>query len=80
MPTVMFQEHVGDYRAWLRLRWQCGPACRIRCTGSRVYRNADNENDLLILSDFADEARARIASSIAQLSSATHWPPTADTK
>ena len=36
-----------------------GQRAEFSCNGSRVYRNADNENDLLILLDFADEARAR---------------------
>ena len=60
MPTVMFQEHVGDYRAWRSVfDGNAGQRAEFSCTDSRVYRNADNENDLLILLDFADEARAR---------------------
>jgi hypothetical protein len=43
MPTVMFQEHVGDNRAWR----------------SVFDGNTDNENDLLISADFADEGRER---------------------
>jgi hypothetical protein len=41
-----------------RLRWQCRRT-EFGCTCSRVYRNADDENDLVVLADFADEARAR---------------------
>ena len=61
MPTtVMFQERVGDYRAWRSVfDGNAGQRAEFGCTGSRVYRNADNENDLLVLADFADEARAR---------------------
>ena len=62
MPTVMFQRACGGLSRGGRsvFDWQCGPTCRIQLHRLlRVYRNADNENDLLILLDFADEARAR---------------------
>ena len=60
MPTVMFQEHVNDYSAWRSVfDGNAGQRAEFGCAGSRVYRNADNKNDLLILSDFADEGRAR---------------------
>jgi hypothetical protein len=60
MLTVMFQEHVGDYRAWRSVfDGNAGQRAEFGCTGSRVHRNADDENDLVVLADFADEARAR---------------------
>ena len=60
MPTVIFQEHVGDYGAWRSgFDGNKGQRDEFGCTNSRVYRNADDENDLLIMLDIADEARAR---------------------
>jgi hypothetical protein len=60
MPTVMFQERVGNYSAWRSgYDGNADQRAEFGCTGSRVYRNADDENDLLVMADFADEARAR---------------------
>lgn len=60
MPTVMFQEHVGDYRAWRSaFEGNARPASRIQLHRLTCLRNADNENDLLILLDFADAALAK---------------------
>ena len=60
MPTVMFQEHVQDYGAWRSVfDGNEGQRAKFGCTSSRVYRNAADENDLLVMTDFADEARAR---------------------
>ena len=60
MPTVMFQEQFGDYRVWRSVfDGNAGQRAEFGCTGSRVYRNADSENDLLVVADFADEAHAR---------------------
>ena len=42
-----------------RFRCNAGQRAEFGCTGSRVYRNADDENDLLVMADFSDEARAR---------------------
>jgi len=60
MPTVIFQERVRDYSAW-RSGFDGNESQRAEfgCTNARVYRNADDENDLLVMADFADEARAR---------------------
>jgi len=60
MPTVMFQARVKDYSAW-RSGFDGNAAQRADFGGanSRVYRNADDANDLLVMVDFADEARAR---------------------
>jgi hypothetical protein len=60
MPTIMFQERVGDYRAWRSVfDGNAGQRAEFGCTTSRVYRNADDENDLVVMADFADEVRAR---------------------
>jgi len=60
MPTIIFQEHVRDYSAWRSgFDGNEGQRAEFGRTNSRVYRNADNENDLLITVDIAEEARAR---------------------
>jgi hypothetical protein len=60
MPTVMFHAQVRDYRAWRSgFDGNAGQRAEFGCTNSRVYRNADNETDLLVMLDIADEARAR---------------------
>jgi hypothetical protein len=60
MPTVTFREQVRDYTAWRSgFDGNEGQRAEFGCTNSRVYRNADYENDLLIMVDIADEARAR---------------------
>ena len=60
MPTVIFQEHVRDYSAWRSgFDGNEGQRAEFGCTNTCVYRNADDENDLLIMLDIADEARAR---------------------
>jgi hypothetical protein len=60
MPTVIFQEHVRDYSAWRSgFDGNEGQRTEFGCTNSRGYRNADDDNDLLIILDIADEARAR---------------------
>jgi hypothetical protein len=60
MPTVIFQEHVRDYSAWRSVfDGNEGQRAEFGCSNSRVYRNADDENDLLVMVDIADEARAR---------------------
>lgn len=60
MPTVIFQEHVRDFNAWRSgFDGNEGQRAQFGCTNTRVYRNADGENDLLIMLDIADEVRAR---------------------
>ena len=60
MPTIIFQEHVRDYSAWRSgFDGNEGQRAEFGCTNSRVYRNVDNENDLLIMVDIAEEPRAR---------------------
>ena len=60
MPTIIFQEHVRDYSAWRSgFDGNEGQRAEFGRTNSRVYRNADNETDLLVMLDIADEARAR---------------------
>jgi hypothetical protein len=59
MPTVMFQERVENYSAWRSVYdGNAGQRAEFGCR-SRVYRNADDENDLLVIADFAEETRAR---------------------
>jgi hypothetical protein len=59
IPTVMFQERVRYYSAW-RSGYDGNAGRRAEFGGtSRVYHNADDENDLLVMADFADEARER---------------------
>ena len=46
---------MGDYRAWRSaFEGNARPASRIQLHRLTCLRNADNENDLLILLDFAD--------------------------
>jgi hypothetical protein len=60
MPTIMFRAQVRDYHAWRSgFDGNAGQRAAFGCTNSRVYRNADNETDLLVMLDIADEARAR---------------------
>ena len=49
-----------DYNAWRSgFDGNEGQRAEFGCTNSRVYRNADDENDLLVMVDIANEARAR---------------------
>ena len=60
MSIVMFHERVRDYSAWRSgYDGNADQRAEFGCTGSRVYRNADDENDLLVIAEFPDEARAR---------------------
>jgi hypothetical protein len=61
MPTtIMVHERVKDYSAWRSgYDGNAGQRAEFGCTGSRVYRNADDEYDLLVMADFADEAHAK---------------------
>jgi hypothetical protein len=60
MPTIIFQERVKDHNAWRSgFDGNAGQRAEFGCTSARVYRYADDANDLLIMTDFADEGHAR---------------------
>src|SRR6202451_3252442 len=56
--TVHFK--VKDYAAW-RTGYDGGEKSRLSAgiTNGRVFRNAQDQNDVVILQDVADEAKAR---------------------
>jgi hypothetical protein len=63
MPTVMFQEHVGDYRVWRSVfDGNEGQRAKFGCPAHASIAMLDSENGLLVVADFADEARARYSS------------------
>ncbi len=60
MPTVVFQQRVKDYSKW-RPVFNSNEPMRTEYgfADTRVYRNADDENDLLIMLDIDSKARLR---------------------
>ena len=60
MPTMMAQHRVRDYDAWrTHFDEHEGKRREYGITNPRVYRNAADQNDVVMLFDVADEARAR---------------------
>ena len=60
MPTLVTQHRVKNYDAW-RPHFDRHESKRVEygITNPRVYRNASDPNDLVLLFNVADEARAR---------------------
>jgi hypothetical protein len=60
MPSMVIQHKVRDYAAW-RPAYDAHESSRAGAgiTNGRVYRKADDPNDLVILLDVADVAKAR---------------------
>jgi hypothetical protein len=60
MALMVIQHRVRDYAAW-RPVYDAHQASRIGAgvTNGRVYRKAEDANDLLVLHDVADVAKAR---------------------
>ena len=59
MPTLVTQHRVKNYDAW-RAHFDRHEGKRVEygITNPRVYRNASDPNDLVLLFNVADEARA----------------------
>ena len=60
MPTLVTQHRVKDYPTW-RPHFDQHENKRVEygITNPRVYRNANDLNDLLLLFNVSDEARAK---------------------
>jgi hypothetical protein len=60
MPTLVTQHRVKNYDVW-RLHFDKHESKRVEfgITSPRVYRNAGDPNDLVLLFDVADEVRAK---------------------
>lgn len=60
MPTVIMQHRVKDYDAW-RPHFDLHESKRLEygISYARVYCNASDSNDLVLLFDVTDEARAK---------------------
>ena len=61
MPALLIRHRVSDYDAWKRVfdeqettRWSNG------CRGGRVFRNADEPGEMVIVLDWDDIRRARL--------------------
>jgi methylthioribose-1-phosphate isomerase len=71
MATMILQHKVRDYATW-RPVYDAHEASRVRAgiTNGRVYRNAGDANDIVILFDAADVAKARSWSASEDLATA----------
>ena len=60
MPTVVVQITIGDYAKW-RAGFDKAKPFRDKAgiTNTQVYRNADKENALIVLSETSDLTKAR---------------------
>jgi hypothetical protein len=60
MPLLIVQHKVSEYTAW-RSAFDAHESSRTGATitNERVYRGADNPNDLVLLFDVADVAKAK---------------------
>lgn len=60
MALILTRVHVGDYDAWKPMFDQDAPGARRSALGYRLFRNADDPNEVFIQVEFgsADEARA----------------------
>ena len=60
MASLIVQHKVRDYGAW-RPAFDAHKSSQVAAglTNGRVYRNADDPNDIVILFDVADVAKAR---------------------
>lgn len=68
MPFVLTRIHVGDYDRWKPQFDQDRPRAREAAKGYRVFRNADDPNEVFILVEFesaedASTARERLLES-----------------
>jgi hypothetical protein len=60
MPVMVIQHKVRDYDAWRQV-YDAHQASRTGAgaTNGRVYRKAEDPNDVLVVLDIADVAKAR---------------------
>ena len=60
MPVMVIQHKIQDYDAW-RPVYDAHQASRTEAgvTNGRVYRKAEDPNDILVVHDVADVAKAR---------------------
>jgi len=60
MPYLMSRGKVGDYSKWKSVFDERGPIRKAAgSNGGRVFRNADNPNELVILLEWDDLKKAR---------------------
>jgi hypothetical protein len=61
MPFVLTRIQVGDYDAWKPMFDQDKPGARSDSQGWRVFRNADDPNEVFIQVEFESAEQAREA-------------------
>ena len=61
MPCLLIRHHVADYPAWKAVFDEQGDLRRANGSqGSRLFRNAANPNEILLLLEWDDLERARL--------------------
>jgi heme-degrading monooxygenase HmoA len=61
MPSMLIRHNVADYAAWKPLFDEHGIARRANGSrGGRIYRSADDPNEVVILLEWDDLERARL--------------------
>ncbi len=60
MPFVLVRDKIEDYAKWKPLFDEYGATRKANgCMGERLFRNADNPNDLVILLEWDDLEKVR---------------------
>lgn len=59
MPFILTRINVGDYDRWKTMFDQDSPGARADAKGHRIFRNADQPEEVFVMVEFdsADEAR-----------------------
>jgi heme-degrading monooxygenase HmoA len=61
VPSLLIRHHVADYLAWKAVFDEHEPARRANGSqGSRLFRNAADPNEILLLLEWDDLERARL--------------------
>lgn len=61
MPALVIRHKVADFATWKPLFDELDATCRAHgCQGRRLFRNADDPNETLILLAWDDLERARL--------------------
>lgn len=61
MTLILTRIHVGDYDAWKPMFDQDAPGARRSARGYRLFRNAEDPNEVFIQVEFDSAAEARAA-------------------